>query len=192
MRTSLRWQVSGAITKALGLGLLIPRVYKPLQMGHGLSSSPTLTSKFTFKPTDRYLVPAVSRPTRIMGTNELLNHRVLAVMLFKPTSVLALVFAAVNVHGICPGYKYGIADLGNTNCKSTHPPSTPRLCSSFLDFYADRIFDTSCNVVETDIYFNINVCTIGKFSCSPPPITITGAEIQGRSCVPAILRLTIV
>ncbi|THH27967.1 hypothetical protein EUX98_g6233 [Antrodiella citrinella] len=77
--------------------------------------------------------------------------------MFKLTLAAAFVFAVVNVNAICPGFNYGIADLGDESYK---------------------IYDDGCNVIETDI-FSSNPCTQGKFSCSPAPITITGAEING-------------
>ncbi|THG95492.1 hypothetical protein EW026_g6167 [Hermanssonia centrifuga] len=82
-------------------------------------------------------------------------------MIFKAVLTAAVISSVglTGVNAICPGFNYGIADLGNQNY---------------------RIFDDSCNVVETDIYVGVNPCTNGKFSCSPPPITITGAEIQGN------------
>ncbi|KAH8101457.1 hypothetical protein BXZ70DRAFT_906587 [Cristinia sonorae] len=81
--------------------------------------------------------------------------------MFKSFIVAALVFAGVGVHAesICPGYMYGIADLGNQNY---------------------RIYDYSCKSVETDILVGQNVCTIDKFTCSPPPVTITGVKLDGR------------
>lgn len=42
---------------------------------------------------------------------------------------------------------------------------------------ADRAYDDSCNSVETWVYQNVNPCTVGEFTCSPPPVQITGAKI---------------
>ncbi|TCD61458.1 hypothetical protein EIP91_008415 [Steccherinum ochraceum] len=79
-------------------------------------------------------------------------------MMFKTAfTVLALAVAGASAQ-ICSGHKYGIADLGSQ---------------------VYRVFDTSCNTVEIDVDTWVNPCTSGQFSCSPEPITITGADIQG-------------
>ncbi|MFK9312049.1 hypothetical protein ACJEKH_26070, partial [Escherichia coli] len=71
-------------------------------------------------------------------------------------AILALVVSPVIA--VCPGYNFALQDLGNTNY---------------------RAYDDSCNSVETWVYINQNPCTAGDFSCSPPPIQITGAKIDG-------------
>ena len=48
-----------------------------------------------------------------------------------------------------------------------------------VPFFADYVYDDTCEIVETLIYTGSNPCTDGSFSCSPPPITITGANILG-------------
>ncbi|ETW82155.1 hypothetical protein HETIRDRAFT_115608 [Heterobasidion irregulare TC 32-1] len=69
---------------------------------------------------------------------------------------VAVALTAVGVNAICPGFNYGIADLGNQNY---------------------RFYDDSCKAVETYIATGVNVCTSGKFTCSSSPVTITGAKI---------------
>ncbi|KAJ3488287.1 hypothetical protein NLI96_g2942 [Meripilus lineatus] len=75
-------------------------------------------------------------------------------------SVIALaVITATPVVAVCPGFNFALQDLGNQNY---------------------RAYDDSCNAVETWIYTGTNPCTSGTFSCSPPPIQITGAKILGN------------
>ncbi|TCD61459.1 hypothetical protein EIP91_008416 [Steccherinum ochraceum] len=92
--------------------------------------------------------------------------------MFKSTiAVLAVAVASASASICTGGYALGISDLGNQNY---------------------RIFDTNCNVIETDIYTGVNVCTMDKFTCSPEPITITGVKVDntwyqcergGGSCI---------
>ena len=56
-------------------------------------------------------------------------------MMIKLTFV-AVALTAVGVNAICPGFNYGIADLGNQNCAHFYPPplrfagvSYPPICS---------------------------------------------------------------
>ena len=103
-------------------------------------------------------------------------------------SFIAVALTAVGVNAICPGFNFGIADLGNQNCVPFHfPPPRfagavyPLIFSYFFSLgIADHFFDDSCNIVETVVDPGANVCTNGQFSCSPPPITITGANILGN------------
>ncbi|TCD65075.1 hypothetical protein EIP91_003277 [Steccherinum ochraceum] len=79
-------------------------------------------------------------------------------MMLKTTfTILALAVAGASAQ-ICPGFNYGIADLGGQ---------------------VYRIYDDSCNTIQVVDDSSVNPCTAGQFSCSPPPITITGAEIRG-------------
>ncbi|TCD64782.1 hypothetical protein EIP91_003642 [Steccherinum ochraceum] len=85
-------------------------------------------------------------------------------MFKSTTTLLALTLTAASVASadyVCPGgHAYAIADLG--------------------DQRGYRVFDNYCNVVETDTYpLGTNVCMIDKFKCSPEPITITGAYVDG-------------
>jgi len=51
----------------------------------------------------------------------------------------------------------------------------------------DRVYDTNCNLVEEIDSRNSNPCN-GLFSCSPPPITNTGARIRGSPYVAPLLK----
>ncbi|KAK0226500.1 hypothetical protein IW262DRAFT_1457733 [Armillaria fumosa] len=75
---------------------------------------------------------------------------------------LAILAATVGMaNAICPGYNFGIADLGGG------PPGSW------------RVYDDSCNPVLTVI--TDNPCTQGSFSCSPAPITFTGLHLNGQN-----------
>jgi len=67
-----------------------------------------------------------------------------------------------HVVAICPGFNFGVADLG-------FDPGTGK------EGYA--VLDDSCNQVAGAI--TSNVCDEPLFSCSPPPIKITQLHLNG-------------
>ncbi|KIY68982.1 hypothetical protein CYLTODRAFT_421117 [Cylindrobasidium torrendii FP15055 ss-10] len=74
---------------------------------------------------------------------------------------LAVVLSAKAAFAICPGYNFGIADLGGGPIGSW------------------RVYDASCNSALTVI--TDNPCTSGSFDCSPAPIKITGLHLNGQN-----------
>ncbi|PBK60552.1 hypothetical protein ARMSODRAFT_965986 [Armillaria solidipes] len=76
---------------------------------------------------------------------------------------LAILAATVGMaKAICPGFNFGIADLGG---------------GSSLGSW--RVYDDSCNSVLTVI--TDNPCTQGSFDCSPAPVTFTGLHLDGQN-----------
>ncbi|PBK83947.1 hypothetical protein ARMGADRAFT_1170315 [Armillaria gallica] len=85
-------------------------------------------------------------------------------MQFKLATFVGVAFWASSVAAICPGYNFGIMDLG-------FDVGTGR------EGYA--VVDDSCNQVAGAI--TTNVCNEPLFSCSPAPITITALHYGGQN-----------
>ncbi|KAG7445808.1 uncharacterized protein BT62DRAFT_932973 [Guyanagaster necrorhizus] len=92
------------------------------------------------------------------------THFPLTIIQFKPANLVSVAFLASSVAAICPGYNYGIIDLG-------YDVGTGK------EGYA--VVDDSCNQVAGAI--TTNVCDEPLFSCSPAPITITGLHYGGQN-----------
>ncbi|KAK0473436.1 hypothetical protein IW261DRAFT_1423649 [Armillaria novae-zelandiae] len=85
-------------------------------------------------------------------------------MQFKLATFVGVAFWASSVAAICPGYNFGIMDVG-------YDVGTGR------EGYA--VVDDSCNQVAGAI--TTNVCDEPLFSCSPAPITITALHYGGQN-----------
>ncbi|KAK0450311.1 uncharacterized protein EV420DRAFT_1646550 [Desarmillaria tabescens] len=85
-------------------------------------------------------------------------------MQFKLVSFVGAALFASSVAAICPGYNYGIIDVG-------------RDVATGKEGYA--VVDDSCTQVAGAI--TSNPCDEPLFSCSPPPITIVGLHYGGQN-----------
>jgi len=116
---------------------------------------------------------------KLVTTSSLLAH--VASQMRSLVSVAALIgIIASPVLGVCPGFNFALQDRGNQNCTFCFRSfllSFP--FSPVISTRPDNIFDDSCNGVQTYIYTGVNACTQGTLTCSPPPVTITGAKING-------------